>query len=124
MKGKIKNFTDLIAWQEGHKLVLAVYKITKKFPKQATYILTDQMCRSAGSITANIAEGFPKKTSKDKIRFYNISQGSLCELQNHLLVARDIDYISEEEFNMFWEQTTTVQKLINGLIKNLKTSHT
>ncbi len=124
MVEKIKNFTDLIAWQEGHKLVLAVYRTIKKFPKSATYILVDQMCRSAGSVTANISEGFPRNTNKDKIRYYTMAQGSLCELQNHLLVAKDIKYISDEEFEVFSQQTIRVQKLINGLIKKLKTSHT
>lgn len=69
-KTKIRSFTDLEAWKEGHKLVLAVYKVTKKFPKEEKYALTDQMRRCAVSITSNIAEGFSRQGKKEKIQFY------------------------------------------------------
>ncbi|MDD5626597.1 MAG: four helix bundle protein [Patescibacteria group bacterium] len=79
---KIKSFTDLDAWKEGHKLVLMVYEITKKFPKEEMFGLVSQMRRCVVSITSNIAEGFSRQTYKDKICFYSRAQGSVTELQN------------------------------------------
>ncbi len=67
---KIKTFTDLKAWQEGHKLVILIYKIIKLFPKEETYSLVDQMRRAATSVTSNIAEGFGRHSYKEKIQFY------------------------------------------------------
>ena len=74
-----KNFQDLIVWQKAHKFVLAVYKITKDFPKEEMYGLTSQFRRAALSIPANIAEGFNRRGKPDKCRFMNIAQGSLEE---------------------------------------------
>ena len=82
MKNKIKSFTDLNVWQEGHKLAIMIYKTTLNFPKEEKYCLTDQMRRSAISITSNIAEGFSRTTYKEKIQFYRMALGSLTELEN------------------------------------------
>jgi four helix bundle protein len=114
---KIKSFTDLIAWQEAHKLVLVIYKETKKFPKEEMFSLTNQMRRAAISITSNIAEGFSRNTVKEKCQFYSIAQGSKTELQNQLLIARDIDYMGKNIFDKIAKQTILVSKLINGLKK-------
>jgi len=117
---KIKSFTDLIAWKEGHALVLMTYKITKSFPKEEMFALTNQMRRCAVSITSNIAEGFSRRSYKDKTHFYTISQGSVTELQNQLLISRDVKYIVNEQFNNIAEQAVKVHKIINGLIKSSK----
>lgn len=117
---KIKSFTDIIAWQEGHKLVLMVYGKTKQFPKDEIFGLTSQMRRCAVSITSNIAEGFSRQSLKEKVQFYFISLGSLTELQNQALIARDIDYISKEEFKIIADKTVEVHKILNGLIKSLR----
>lgn len=112
---KIKSFTDLYAWKEGHRLVLMIYKMTEDFPKREVFGLTSQLRRSAVSVTSNIAEGFSRNTNKDKYQFYIIAQGSLTELQNQLLVARDIGYIKNGEFKIVADQTVTTNKLLNGL---------
>ncbi len=121
-ESKIKSFTDLNTWKEGHKLVLIIYKITDKFPTKEIFGLVSQMRRSAISITSNIAEGFSRSTNKDKYQFYSMAQGSLTELQNQLLIARDVNYLEDEEFQKIAQQTVIVNKLINGLkrIKNTK----
>ena len=119
-EGKIKSFTDLICWQEGHKLVLDVYGITKLFPKEEMFGLVSQMRRCAVSITSNIAEGFSRYSYSDKARFYSMSQGSVTELQNQLLIARDVGYLDNEKFNDIAKQSVLVHKLINGLIKKSK----
>lgn len=114
---KIKSFRDLVAWQEGHKLVLMIYKETENFPKKEMFGLIDQMKRAAVSITSNIAEGFSRNSNKEKYQFYNISCGSTTELQNQLLIARDVGYLSQEEFGKIADQTVRVLKLLNGLKK-------
>ena len=96
--GKIESFTDLNVWTEGHDLVISIYKITRNFPKQETYSMTDQMRRAAASITANIAEGFGRQSYKEKVQFYYLSKGSLSELKNFILIARDIGYLSKQDF--------------------------
>lgn len=114
---KIRSFTDLDAWKEAHKLVLMIYEATKKFPKEELFGLTNQLRRAVISISSNIAEGFSRKTLKDKVHFYLMSLGSLTEAQNQLLVARDVKYFLKEDFNKIAQQTIRVSKLINGLIK-------
>lgn len=114
---KIRSFTDLDAWKEGHKLVLMVYKATKNFPKEETFGLISQMQRCVVSITSNIAEGFSRQSYKEKIQFYSISHGSVTELQNHLVIARDLSYINKSEFNDLANQSVKVHKIITGLIK-------
>lgn len=118
---KIKSFTDLNAWKEAHKLILFTYKATQNFPKDEQFGLTNQIRRAVVSITSNIAEGFSRNTYKEKSQFYSMALGSLTEVQNQLIVARDLRYITKEEFITLAEQTITVNKLLNGLIKKSKT---
>ena len=120
---KIRSFTDLAAWKEGHTLVLMVYKITKQFPKEELFGLTSQMRRSAVSITSNIAEGFSRQSFKEKIQFYSIAQGSVTELQNQFFISKDVQYISIEIFNEVFKQSIKVHKIMNGLIKKSKFIH-
>lgn len=119
-KIKITKFTDLAVWQEGHKLVLMVYEITKEFPKEERYSLVDQMRRAIISVTSNIAEGFSRRSHKEKIQFYSMSQGSVTELQNQILVAKDIGYLGKDNFSKLVDQTIIVNKLINGIIKSAR----
>ena len=121
---KIQSFTDLNAWREGHELVLSIYKITKVFPNEERYGLTDQMRRCTVSITSNIAEGFSRRTNKEKAQFFYMALGSVTELQNQLLIAKDINYIEKNKFKEIAEQTVTVSKLINGLIKSSRILNT
>jgi len=87
-----KTFEDLIVWQKAHQFALAVYRITQTFPKTEIYGLSSQFRRAAVSIAANIAEGFRKRGNADKLRFYNIAQGSLEECRYYLILTRDLDY--------------------------------
>lgn len=114
---KIKSFTDLNSWKEGHKLVLMIYGITKKFPREETFRLVSQLCRAGVSITSNIAEGFSRNSAKEKIQFYAMSLGSLTEIQNQLLISRDLGYISQKEFTKVAAQSVAVSKLLRGLMK-------
>jgi len=118
--GSIKNFTDLNAWKEAHKLVLDIYKVTKTFPKQETYILVSQLLRAAISITSNIAEGFGGQGKREKIQFYYMAQASLTEVQNQLIISKDVKYVNVKSFETIWSQTVIVHKLLSGLIKSVR----
>lgn len=87
-----KTFEDLIVWQKAHAWVLGVYGLTARFPRSEMFALTSQFRRAAVSVPANIAEGFKKAGKADKLRFYNIAQGSLEECRYYLILARDLGY--------------------------------
>lgn len=115
---KITSFTQLIVWQKGHKFALDIYAITKDFPKEELFGLTSQIRRAVVSITSNIAEGFGRQSYKDKARFYILAFGSLTEVQNQLLLARDLNYLEKTKFNQLWENSIEIQKMLSVLIKN------
>lgn len=117
---KIKTFKDLIAWQKGHVLVLNIYKITKSFPGEERFGLTSQLKRSSVSITSNIAEGFSRKTYKDKTQFYAIALGSVTELQSQIQVVFDVGFVSKEIYLKLDSMSIELHKIINGLIKSSK----
>ncbi|PJE50776.1 MAG: four helix bundle protein [Candidatus Yanofskybacteria bacterium CG10_big_fil_rev_8_21_14_0_10_36_16] len=120
---KIKSFTDLKVWQEGHNLVLGIYKVSKEFPREELFGLTSQLRRAVVSVTSNIAEGFSRNSYKEKVNFYYMSLGSLSEVQNQLLIARDIKYLKNNDFNKLAGQSVIISKLMNGLINKIKKIH-
>lgn len=113
-------FTDLNVWKKGHRLVLDIYIVTKKFPKEEQFGLTSQLRRAAVSVTANIAEGYSRYYFKDKVRFFYISRGSLSEIKNLLIIAKDIGFINLDEFKNFIINANQVMKILNGLINKTK----
>ncbi|MBS4015249.1 MAG: four helix bundle protein [Candidatus Latescibacteria bacterium] len=117
---KIQRFTDLVVWREGHKLILLIYKITKSFPSDEKFGLIDQMRRASVSITSNIAEGFSKVSSKEKYKFYNTAKSSMTELQNQLIIAKDVGYLTKASFDDIAQQSIKTNKLLNGLLKATK----
>lgn len=118
---KIKSFTDLNTWRFGHELVLDVYQVTKNFPKEETFGLTNQLRRAVVSFTSNIAEGFSRSSYKEKAQFYSMALGSLTEVQNQLIIAKDLRYIDQVTFQKLETQTIVLNKITNGLIKKSKT---
>ncbi|MEA2020836.1 MAG: four helix bundle protein [Patescibacteria group bacterium] len=117
---KIKSLTDLISWKRGHELVKEIYNVTSRFPKEELYALTSQLRRCVVSITSNIAEGFSRRSKKAKIKFLIMALGSLNELQNQLLVAKDVGYLEKKDFDNLAEKSIEVSKLINGSIKRIR----
>ncbi len=87
-----KSFEDVVIWQKAHQFVLDVYRLTENFPKHELFGLTSQLRRAAISIPANFAEGFRKVSRPDKLRFYNIAQGSLEECRYYLRLSKDLGY--------------------------------
>ncbi len=117
-----QTFKNIIAWQKAYDYCLYVYKVTAQFPDFERFGLRSQFTRAAVSITANIAEGYKKLSRQDKLRFLNISQGSLEECRNYNLLSRDLGYISDEEYNILEEKIEIASKFINsycnGIINN------
>ena len=109
-----KSFTDLLVWQKAHKLTLFIYQLTKNFPKDEVFTLTSQFRRAAISISANIAEGFKRIGKQDKLRFYNIAQGSLEECKYFSILAKDLMYISEDEFASLSNSYNEVSYLLSS----------
>jgi len=116
----IKEFTDLNAWQECHKLVLLTYTTTKSFPKDEQFALTNQMRRAAVSITSNIAEGFGRRGVRERIQFYYLAHGSLTELKSQIYIARDLGYATNEGVNKLFLQLSVAHALLQGLIRKTK----
>ena|SRR3989344_7506390 len=121
-RNKIRSFKDLEAWKYGHALVLSIYRVTNRYPKNEQFGITNQMRRAAVSITSNIAEGFSRQSSKEKCQFYSIALGSLTELQNQLLISKDIGYLAEADFQKIDGESLSTQKLIHGLLKYVRRS--
>lgn len=119
-KGSIKSFTDLRAWRESHKLVIDIYEFTKVFPKEEQFGLTNQVRRAAVSVTSNIAEGFGRRTVNDRVHFYDMARASLAGVQSQLLVARDVHYLAEGDFQKLAMQSVDCHKILTGLINSTK----
>ena len=106
------KFEDVKAWQLAHEYVLAVYRSTRHFPDDEKFGLTSQFRRAAISIEANIAEGYKKLSQKDKLRFYNISQGSIEECRDYIILSRDLEYISSNEFIELHDKLESASKCL------------
>ncbi len=119
-KGAAQNFQDLVVWQKGHALVLAVYRYSDGFPAKEVYTLTSQLRRSTISVPANIAEGFRKKGSSDKLRFLNIAQGSLEETRYYLILAHDLGYGDSSPLLLL---LTEVSRLLEAYSRSLARNH-
>ena len=112
-------FEKIIAWQKAHTFVLTVYKVSSHFPEEERFGLTSQLRRAAVSVEANIAEGARKLSKADKLRFFNISQGSLEECRDYIILARDLNYISTEEFGQLHQVSDQASWFLNAYIKGI-----
>jgi len=112
---------DLNTWKKGHQLVLEIYKATGLFPKEELFGLSNQLRRAAVSFTSNIAEGFSRNSMREKVHFYAMALGSLTELQNQILIAKDVGYMPNEVFRQLWDDAIVTNKLISGLLRKSKT---
>ncbi len=112
-------FMNIIAWQKAHDFVLCVYAATKDFPDFEKFGLRSQFTRAAVSIAANIAEGYKKLSKADKLRFLNISQGSLEECRYYVLLSKDLEYISESMYETMTIKIEESSKFLNLYIKGI-----
>ena len=119
----MSTYKDLNVWKTSYKLVLCIYALSKKFPKDEIYGLTSQIRRSSVSIPSNIAEGSKRSSKKDFCHFLVIAQGSGAELETQLLLVRDLEYITEAEYNELIVLLDSVMKMLTVFIKKLSTSN-
>jgi four helix bundle protein len=117
---KINRFSDLTVWQKAHELTLATYKLTEKFPRSEQFGIVSQLRRSAASVSANIAEGFGRRTTKELLRCLQISRGELEETRYFMILSRDLKHISPAEFESINNHCDSVGQLINALGRSLK----
>ncbi len=119
MAGKITGFRDLIVWQRAYELTLDLYRLTRIFPKTEVYGLTSQIQRAAVSVPANIAEGYERNHRKEYLQFLFVAKGSMGELDTLLLLARDLGYLSADDFRHVDSKRNETMKILQGLIKSL-----
>lgn len=115
----MKTYRDLMVWQKAMALVTEIYKVTKSFPRREDYGLTSQLRRCAVSIPSNIAEGYGRNSRNEYIRFLQIASGSLYELQTQLEIAANLGYLKKDEFELLYESTREVERMLSVLIRRL-----
>jgi four helix bundle protein len=118
-KKKIQSFKDLVVWQKGIDLVDEIYSMTKKFPKDEMFGLTNQIRRASVSIPTNIAEGWGRFSTKNYIQFIKISRGSLYEIETLLIIAMNQKYIDEHEKGILSVHIDELGRMMNSLLKSL-----
>ena len=114
------HYEQLDVFTKSHTLTLEVCSLIKNFPTDQQYLLVSQLFRSCSSIPANIAEGFGRYTIKEKVRFLYISRGSAEETKYHLLLAKDLKYITQDQYDTLYVILTEIIKMLNGLIKSIQ----
>jgi len=115
---EIKTFYDLFVWQKAHQLVLAVYKTTKDFPSQERFVLVSQIRRAVISVASNIVEGFSRLSVKESLHFYNIAKASLEEVKYQILIARDLNYLTEESYQKILTLAEEVSKMLSRWVQS------
>ena len=116
----MKDFRTLKVWEKSHRLVLVIYKATKPFPKNELYGITSQLQRAAVSVPTNIAEGCGKDSDAELGRYFKIAMGSSSELEYLLLLAHDLSYITDDQYNNLQNNLVEVRKMLNAFIQRLK----
>ena len=117
---EIKDYKDLLIWQKGIDIAEQCYFLTKKYAKEELYGMVQQIRRSATSISANIAEGYGRRYSQEYIRFLNISQGSINELETHLIISVRVNLCGRQDIEPTIRLLHEESKMINALIKKIK----
>jgi four helix bundle protein len=115
-----RSFTEMPVWQKAHNLAAEVFKLTINLPRSEDYGLTSQIRRSSNSVSGNIAEGFGRRTNKDKSSFYIIARGSSFETQNHLLYGGKVGYFMDENINKLFKEYSDLIFELNKLLSSLK----
>ena len=117
----MQDFRNLFVWQKSHKLALAVYAESGTLPRGIGWSLQSQLVRAATSVPANIAEGCGRAGDRDFRRFLRHSLGSACELEYHLLLARDLGFLAEAAYGPLDAQVVEIKRMLAGLIRRLVT---
>ena len=115
----MKDFRKLEVWQKAHQLTLSAYRATKRFPADERFSLTSQIRRSASSIPANIAEGCGRRGDAEFHRFLQMAMGSASELEYHLLLSHDLEYLNAEDHGELSGETIRVKRMLASLIRTV-----
>ena len=116
----MNTIRDIKVWQKAMDFVTSLYKSTRSFPVEELYGITSQMRRSAVSIPSNIAEGFGRKSTNEFKRFLQISMGSLFELQTQLEISRNLNYLTEEQFDTLFKDLREIEIMLTSFINSIK----
>ena len=116
------DFRQLKVWRKAHEMTLDTYRLTAAFPKEEIYGLTSQLRRAAASIGANIAEGCGRRTDGEMYRFLQIARGSASEVEYHVLLARDLHFFEEKDYQKLAGQADELQRMLTGLMQSVKAS--
>ena len=119
---KIKSYKDLEIWKKGVTLAADIYAISKDFRASEIYGLTNQMRRASYSISANVAEGYGRESTKNYLQFIRTARGSLYELETYLIIANKLNYLDELKLKSILQKTEELSKMINSLIRKLNQS--
>jgi four helix bundle protein len=117
---KVSTYKDLIVWQKSIALVTTVYSLTKTFPADEKFGIVSQINRAVVSVPTNIAEGWGRESSKNYIQFLRISRGSLMEVETLILISKNLNYLSEQDYSEINKQIDEVGKILQGLIKSIQ----
>ena len=118
----MQDFKRLEVWKKSHSLTLEIYRITSRFPRSELYGLTSQIRRSASSVPANIAEGCGRYGNAELTRFLRIAMGSASELEYHILLAHDLNYIATEDYDEISKRLIEVKRMLTGLSNRTRTN--
>jgi four helix bundle protein len=121
---RVKSVEELEVFKDGHNLTLTIYKISRKFPAEEKFSLIQQIRRAAASICTNLMEGSHRLGRKEFRQFVGIAKGSAGELKYHLLLAKDLGYLPQEQFVVLRSEAEKISKMLNGLAKSLTTTDT
>jgi four helix bundle protein len=116
----MRDFREIKVWAKAHDLTLEIYKVTATFPREATYGLTSQLRRSAASIPANIAEGFGRGGNNELARFLQIGMGSASEVEYHVLLARDLNLLSNSIYDDLNGRIVEVKRMLASLLLKVR----
>ncbi len=116
----MQNYKDLKVWEKSHHFTLKIYESTKKFPKDELYALTSQLRRASSSIPANIAEGCGKMTKQDFAKYLNIALGSSNESEYFIILSKDLNYLSQEDFDILSSLINEIKGMLIALINKVR----
>jgi four helix bundle protein len=120
LEGLVRNYEELEVWQRAHDLTLAIYRVTGNFPRSETFGLRSQIRRAAASIGANLAEGCGRWSDAELARYVQIAMGSASELQNHLRLAKDLNFLEEDEYINLLNNLTSTRQMLTAFLQRLR----
>lgn len=116
----MQDYKKLLVWSKAHELILRVYKVTKGFPKEEIYSLTNQVRRSSSSVAINIVEGCGRRTKLDKAHFMQIAFASAQETEYLFFLCTELEYMNNETFMVLEKEVVEIKSMLNALIKKIR----